>query len=104
MTPTRHAFVRRAIQPDSNSNCDCDCDFDSNCDCDCDPYSRTLFRQAEAQTGSCTSRSTVYAAAIAAGLMLHQFTRWLRCSPVEPDTLLNLLSQELIISETKSVR
>lgn len=44
-------------------------------DSDCDRYSRTLFRQAEAQTGSCTSRSTIYAATIAAGLMLHQFTR-----------------------------
>ena len=76
---------------------------DSNCDRDFDRYSRTLFRQAEAQTGSCTSRSTIYAATIAAGLMLHQFTRWLRCIPVEPDTLLDLLSQELTISETSSV-
>lgn len=78
-------------------------DGDNNRDRECDRYSRTLFRQAEAQTGSCTSRSTIYAATIAAGLMLHQFTRWLRCIPVEPDTLLNLLSQELTISETESV-
>ena len=32
-------------------------------------YAETLFRQAEAQRGSCTARSTIYAAGIAAGLM-----------------------------------
>jgi sulfur carrier protein ThiS adenylyltransferase len=58
-------------------------------------YSSTLFRQADAQSGSCTSRSTIYAAAIAAGFMLHQFTRWLRDIPVDSDCLLNLLSMEL---------
>ena len=59
-------------------------------------YSRTLFAQGEAQAGSCTSRSTIYAASIAAGLMVHQFTRWLRDLPLERDTMLNLLSAELV--------
>jgi hypothetical protein len=45
-------------------------------------YPQTLFAQAEAQAGRCTSRSTIYAAGIAAGLMLHQFTRWLRVFPL----------------------
>ena len=40
------------------------------------------------------SRSTIYAASIAAGIMVHQFTRWLRGIPVDFDTTLNLLAGE----------
>jgi hypothetical protein len=58
-------------------------------------YPETLFDQSEAQAGSCTARSTIYTANIAAGLMLHQFSRWLRNSAVEPDLTLNLLAAEL---------
>lgn len=58
-------------------------------------YDTALFPQAEAQTGACTSRSTIYTAGIAAGLMLHQFTRWLRQSPVDCDLTLSLLASEL---------
>jgi len=43
-----------------------------------------LFPQAEARTGTCTSRSTVYAASIAAGMMAHQLARWLRGVPMRP--------------------
>lgn len=57
-------------------------------------YAGTLFAQAAAQPGSCTSRSTIYAASIAAGLMTHQFTRWLRGIPLERDVTLNLLAGE----------
>ena len=60
-----------------------------------DTYSNSLFSQSEAQTGACTSRSTIYAASIAAGLMVHKFTRWLRSLPVDHDLNLNLLSSEL---------
>ena len=60
-----------------------------------DHYPKTLFAQSEAQPGRCTARSTIYAAAIAAGMMIHQFTRWLRRLPVERDILLNLLAGEL---------
>ena len=62
-----------------------------------DHYPTTLFRQSEAQPGRCTARSTIYAANIAAGLMLHQFTRWLRNLPIDVDTTLNLLSAELTV-------
>lgn len=62
-------------------------------------YPRTLFRQAEAQAGRCTARSTIYAASIAAGLMLHQFSRWLRGIPIDSDTTLNLLSGEWSIAD-----
>ena len=59
-------------------------------------YATTLFDQAAAQTGQCTARSTIYAAGVAAGLMLHQFTRWLRGVRVDADATLNLLAGDLI--------
>ena len=59
-------------------------------------YSQSLFPQAEAFSGSCTGRSTIYAASVAAGLMVHQFTRWLRGLPLDPDMSLNLLSGEMV--------
>ncbi|HWL10662.1 MAG TPA: ThiF family adenylyltransferase [Planctomicrobium sp.] len=62
-------------------------------------YTTTLFPQQQAQSGTCTSRSTIYCATIAAGLMIHQFTRWLRDIPVDPDLSLNLLASELSLSE-----
>ena len=58
-------------------------------------YASTLFSPEQAHAGSCTARSTVYAAGIAAGLMLAQFAKWLRGLPVDPDLLLNLLAGEL---------
>ncbi|MEQ8854385.1 ThiF family adenylyltransferase [Gimesia sp.] len=60
-------------------------------------YDTALFPQAEAQTGACTSRSTIYTAGIAAGLMLHQLTRWLRQLPVDRDLSLNLLAGEIYL-------
>lgn len=60
-------------------------------------YASTLFQPEQAYTGSCTAKSTIYTASIAAGLMLGQFTRWLRQLPVDADLLLNLLSSELTI-------
>ena len=61
-------------------------------------YPTTLFQQAEAQTGTCTARGVIYTASIAAGLMLHQFTRWLRRLPVDPDLSVNLLASELAVA------
>jgi len=60
-------------------------------------YPTTLFPQAEAQAGRCTSRSTIYAASLAAALLVHQFTRYLRELPVDADTTFNLLAGELTI-------
>lgn len=62
-----------------------------------DHYPTSLFTATEAQPGRCTARSTIYTANIAAGLMLHQFTRWLRGLPVESDVTLNLLASELTV-------
>lgn len=53
-------------------------------------YPTTLFPQSEAQRGACTAGGTLYVASIAAGLMLHQFARWLRRQPTDADVLLNL--------------
>lgn len=62
-------------------------------------YRTTLFPQSEAQAGRCTARSTIYAASIAAGLMVQQFTRWLRYIDTDTDLMLNLLSSELTVQE-----
>lgn len=58
-------------------------------------YLATLFTPQEAHGGSCTAKSTIYTASIAAGLMLSQFTRWLRGLPVDPDLSLNLIASEM---------
>ena len=59
-------------------------------------YPTTLFQQSEAQSGFCTARGVIYTASIAAGLMLHQFCRWLCGQPVNPELSLNLLARELV--------
>ena len=63
-----------------------------------DHYPTTLFQQSEAQAGACTSRGVIYTAAIAAGLMVHQFARWLRQLPIDQDITLNLLASELTVA------
>ncbi len=60
-------------------------------------YGTTLFAQEEAQAGSCTSRSTIYAAGVAAGLMVHQFARRLRGIGVDADASVNLLAGEICV-------
>ncbi len=63
-----------------------------------DHYPTTLFAQSQAQTGRCTAQSTIYTANIAAGLMLHQFTRWLRRLPIDCDVTVNLLASEWTVA------
>lgn len=65
-------------------------------------YPTTLFPQEETYAGSCTSRSTIFCANIAAGLMLSQFSRWLRGLPVAEDLCLNLLADELVVTSAAS--
>jgi molybdopterin/thiamine biosynthesis adenylyltransferase len=60
-----------------------------------DYYPKTLFAADEAYVGVCTARSTIYTASIAAGMMLHQFAKWLRGMPVDSDLTLDLLAAEL---------
>ena len=61
-------------------------------------YADTLFPQADAQRGSCTSRSTIFTASIAAGLMIHHFSRWLRGIRLDFDTTINLLAGECTVT------
>ena len=65
-------------------------------------YATQLFPQFEAQSGSCTSRGTLYAATIAAGLVVQQFTRWLRAISCDPDLTFNLLATEIQVDEVQA--
>jgi len=60
-------------------------------------YPTTLFRTEEAFVGPCTAKTTIYCANIAAGMMVAQFTKYLRQLPVEADVQLNLLASELSV-------
>ena len=61
-------------------------------------YPGTLFNSGEAFVGPCTAKTTIYCANIAAGLMLAQFTRYLRQLPIDCDIQLNLLASELSVT------
>ena len=61
-------------------------------------YPTTLFRAEEAFSGTCTAKSTIYCANIAAGMMLSQFTKYLRYLPIDVDIQMNLLSMELTVN------
>ena len=63
-----------------------------------DVYPATLFADDEAFGGSCTAKSTIYTASLAAALMVGQMTKWLRRLPVEPDLTFNLLAMELTLA------
>lgn len=62
-------------------------------------YPTTLFSAEEAYTGPCTAKTTIYCANIAAGLMIAQFSKYLRQLPIEPDIQLNLLALELSVGD-----
>lgn len=67
-------------------------------------YPTTLFRREEAFVGACTAKTTIYCANIAAGLMIAQFTRYLRNLPVDADVQLNLLASEMNVAAIPSDR
>jgi molybdopterin-synthase adenylyltransferase len=62
-------------------------------------YPTTLFSTEQAFRGSCTAKTTIHCANIAAGLMLSQFTKYLRNFAVEPDIQFNLLANELVVQD-----
>ena len=70
------------------------CDFESR-----KHYPTTLFNADEAFVGPCTAKTTIYCANIAAGLMVAQFTKYLRQLPIDCDIQLNLLASELSVGE-----
>jgi sulfur carrier protein ThiS adenylyltransferase len=63
-------------------------------------YPTTLFAAEEAYAGSCTAKTTIYCANVAAGFMLAQFAKWLRRLPIDPDVTLNLLTAEVTSQQT----
>ena len=62
-------------------------------------YPTTLFNADEAFVGPCTAKTTIYSANIAAGLLLAQFTKYLRQLLIDCDIQLNLLASELSVGE-----
>ncbi len=58
-------------------------------------YPTTLFHSDEAFEGPCTAKTTIYCANVAAGMMIAQFTKYLRQLPVDCGIQLNLLASEL---------
>ena len=64
-------------------------------------YPQTLFTAEQAHTGSCTAKTTIYCANIAAGFMLAQLTKHLRHLPIDSDIQMNLLSMELSVELEK---
>jgi len=70
------------------------CDYNSR-----KHYPTTLFSANNAYVGPCTAKTTIYCASIAAGLMLAQFTKYLRQLPIDCDIQLNLLACELNVAE-----
>jgi len=62
-------------------------------------YPQTLFAAEQAHVGTCTAKTTIYCANIAAGFMLAQFTKYLRLLPVDPDIQVNLLASEMSVGD-----
>ncbi len=61
-------------------------------------YPTTLFSAEQAFQGSCTAKTTIYCTNIAAGMMISQFTKYLRNFPIDSDIQLNLLTSELSVA------
>lgn len=66
---------------------------------DIEYYSTTLFDPSEQAEERCTGHATIYCATIAAGLMVHQFTRKLRGFCTDRHLAMNLLSSEMLCLE-----
>lgn len=57
-------------------------------------YATQLFPQSEAYRGSCTAKSTIYCANIAAGIMVSQLSKWMRNIPLAYEINYNLISND----------
>lgn len=58
-------------------------------------YESTLFSDEEAYEGSCTAKTTLYCANVAAGLMVSQLPKMFRGIPYDKDMQLNILANEM---------
>ena len=66
-----------------------------------DAYDDTCFPQEEAYEGSCTAKSTIYCASIAAGMMVAQFTQWLREMEPAFKVECSILAGEMYADDTR---
>jgi molybdopterin-synthase adenylyltransferase len=66
-------------------------------------YQSTLFAEKEAVRGRCTAKATIYTSNVIAGIMLSQFTRWLRGDYFHEDILLNLSTMDMDFPATAQV-
>ncbi len=65
-------------------------------------YADSLYTDEQALDEPCTAKSTCYCATIAAGLMVAQFSQWLRGIPVfNPQILFNILTAQAITGKLK---
>ncbi|RLD68822.1 MAG: ThiF family adenylyltransferase [Bacteroidetes bacterium] len=58
-------------------------------------YKESLFSDEEAYQATCTAKSTIYCANIAAGMMVSQFTKWLRDFPLNTYVSFDIFSNEM---------
>ncbi len=59
-------------------------------------YEKSFFPQADAEPGLCTATATGYSAAIAAGIMVSQFAKWLRGAPLLPDVMCDIAGLQIL--------
>lgn len=64
-------------------------------------YDKTLFQEEEAFQAGCTIPMTMYSASIAAGIMIHQFTRYLRDIRLNRDVIFNMIASSFELYEEK---
>ena len=57
-------------------------------------YGTTLVGTPNGVSNSCATNGSLAAAAMAASLMVHQFTRWAHCAAIDADTVINLAASE----------
>lgn len=67
-------------------------------------YRSTIFREEEAYEGSCTAKTTIYCANLAAARAVLRMTQWMRGMEPSRDVLINLLSDEVIDQYKESRR
>lgn len=62
-------------------------------------YKNSLFSEEEAFPQSCTRKSTIYCASIAAGFAVAAFTKWIRGIPGDSDIFINLFANEMTFGD-----
>ena len=65
-------------------------------------YETTLFSDEEAYQASCTAKTTLYCANVAAGFMVAQLTKMYRDIPYDRDVQINILANEMAYADHKN--